>query len=146
MSEAAEALRQVIEGEDFKAPSQMVSRVTAVQACRVLPGLPYSIATNVAHADVWNRLWLTRLLREPKFNPFPDFPKVEEVDWPRVRSSFLSSLEKAHGIATAEPFQHHCKSDEDAEVLLLRIAVHTSYHLGQIYLLKRALQSVSKTG
>jgi hypothetical protein len=140
VSITSEALRQLLEGADFQTPAKVISRIAAKQACKVLPGLPYSIATNVAHADIWNRVWLNRLLGEPRFNPFPDFPPVPEKDWPDVRAKFLHHIVRAHELASADPFVHSCESDEAANKLLLRIAVHTSYHLGQIVLLKRALK------
>ncbi len=147
MNETAEALRQLIEGDDFQTPAKLVARIKASQACKVLPGLPYSIATNVAHTDIWNQVWLNRLTGEPKFNPFPDFPVIAESDWSKVRAMFLRNLERASELATSDPFAHRCSSDEAAKKLLLKIAVHTSYHLGQIVLLKRALRAVdSETG
>ena len=136
-----EALRQIIEGDDFEPGKVLLKNVKAEAAVRVVKGLPYSLATNVAHADIWNRLWLTRLEGEKKFNPFPDFPVVSEKEWPEVRASFLQNLNRAYEIACAEPFEHHCKTDAAAVKVLLKIAVHTSYHLGQIKLLKRALRS-----
>ena len=141
MEHVREALRQVIEGDDFDSPATLLKNIKAEAAVRVVPGFPYSLATNVAHTDIWNALWLTRLEGQPKFNPFPDFPEVSEEDWPKVRSAFLANLNRAYEIACAEPFEHSCKTDATATKLLLKIAVHTSYHLGQIKLLKRALRA-----
>lgn len=140
MESIREALRQVVEGADFEPASSTLKTVKAADAVTVLPGMPYSLATNVAHADIWNRLWLARLEGKPKFNPFPDFPEVSEADWPNVRASFLENLNRAYEIACAEPFTHHCKSDESARNTLLKIGVHTAYHIGQMKLLKRALR------
>jgi hypothetical protein len=136
-----EALRQVVEGDDFEPPSKLLKTVKADAAVRVVAGLPYSLATNVAHADIWTRLWLARVEGKPKLNPFPDFPVVKEKDWPNVRDQFVGNLQRAYDIACAEPFEHHCKNDESAVKTLLKIAVHSAYHLGQIKLLKRALRA-----
>jgi hypothetical protein len=144
MEHIREALRQVIEGADFDSPRTLLKTVKADAAVRIAPGLPYSIATNVAHADIWNRQWVGRLDGKPKTNPFPDFPVVKEKDWPKVRDSFLATLERAYEIACAEPFEHACKTDESAERALLKVAVHTAYHLGQIKLLKRASRTTKK--
>ena|SRR2546421_4309073 len=144
MEHVQEILRQVIQGEDFESPATMLKSVKAEAATRILPGFPYSLATNVAHADIWNRLWLARLEGTPKFNPFPDFPPQSEKDWPKVRDQFLANFERAYAIACAEPFVHKCRTDAIAEKTLLKIAVHTSYHLGQIKLLKRALRATSR--
>lgn len=140
IDQVREALRQVVEGDDFEPASKLLKNVKADAAVKVVPGLPYSLATNVAHADIWNRLWLTRLEGKLRFNPFPDFPSVSEMEWPRVRDDFIKNLDKALSIASKQPFKHKCKSDEIAMKTLLKIAVHSAYHIGQIKLLKRALR------
>lgn len=137
MDDVRELLRQAWEGDDFGAPAGVLKGVSDKTATLVLPGAPYSIATNVAHADIWQRLWLARLEGTPKFNPFPDFPAVEAKDWAAVRRSFLEHFEKACALASAEPFRHSAKSDAAARKLLTKIAVHNTYHVGQIVLLKR---------
>lgn len=144
MEDVREALLQVIEGRDFTPPAELLKNVKADRACTVLPGLPYSLATNVKHTDIWNCVWLHRLEGKPKFNPFPDFPVVVPADWPQVRDEFLANLNRALEIATAEPFAHMCRKEETARKMLLQIAVHTSYHIGQMKLLKRALSPRAK--
>ncbi len=144
MDDVRELLRQVWEGTDFASPTKLLSPVTARSAVQVLPGCPYSIATNVTHADIWQRLWLARLVGQPKFNPFPDFPVVGPKDWPVVRASFLVNFEKAVAIANAEPFLHSAASDQIARKLLTKIAVHNAYHLGQVALLKRLLRAAKR--
>lgn len=134
-----EALRQVVQGEDFQPASQLLKTVRAADATKRLPGMPYSLATNVEHADIWNRLWLGQLEGKKRFNPFPDFPVVDESEWSRTRDQFLANLERAYEIACAEPFEHRCRSDASAVKVLLKIAVHSAYHVGQMRLLKRAL-------
>lgn len=141
MQYVREALRQVVEGADFESPAALLKSVKAEAAVRVVSGLPYSLATNVAHADIWNRQWLARLEGKPKFNPFPDFPVVAAEEWAGVREAFVGNLDRAYEIACAEPFVHSCPSDATAAKTLLKIAVHSAYHLGQIKLLKRAIRS-----
>lgn len=124
-------------------PAKMLATVSAKNAVVVPPGCPYSIATNVAHAEVWQRLWLARLqgLRRPKiWKEEPDFPVVPPERWPEVRQAFLDGLETALRIAGAEPFAHQMESDEAAYRTLNQIAVHGAYHVGQIRLLKRILR------
>ena len=140
MNTIQEALRQVLEGEDFEAGLAVVKSVKAEVAVKRLPGLPYSIATNVAHTDIWNRLWLAKLEGKPRFKPFPDFPVVSKEDWPAVRGAFVQNLSRAYEIACAEPFVHSCDDDDAAHKTLLKIGVHSAYHIGQIVLLKRALR------
>lgn len=133
----AEALRQAWEGDDFMPAGKLLSRITPVQAARRLDGAPYSLLTNVAHAEFWQRLWLARLknLRRPKITDDWRVPQPEE--WPQVRSDFLSGFAEALEIARSKPFRHEMKSDVAARKTLLKIALHNSYHLGQMRLLKR---------
>lgn len=144
MEEVREAIRQLTEGADFNPPSKVLGSLSGKSACQLLPGVPYSIATNVAHAEIWNRLWLNRLTGGPRFNPYPDFPAVPEEEWEGVRDTFLAGLDKASACANAEPFVYSCRSASDARRLLLKIAIHTSYHLGQVVLLKRMLRMRSR--
>ena len=136
MNSAHAALRQVIEGRDFDPPATLLSNISAANAVRVLPGAPYSIATNIAHADIWQCVWLCQLEGKPKFNPFPDFPIVAKEDWPTVRAAFLENLQRAYAIAAEVS-----DDDEKLTAKLLKFAVHGSYHLGQVKLLKRMLRA-----
>jgi len=141
METAREVLRQLWEGDDFTPPVKLLSNISAPAAVTLLPNTPYSIATNVAHADIWQRLWLCRLQGKPKFNPFPDFPVVEAADWASVRESFLENFQLALNLARAEPCVALAKSHDMATKLFIKIAVHNAYHVGQVALLKRILRS-----
>ncbi len=139
----AETLRQVIEGMDF-APAKRLVNIKAGLACEKRDGFPYSIATNIWHCDYWNRLWLARLRgeRRPAKNIWAeDWQVPGEEDWKEVRDRFLENLTAAYQIASAQPFQHAMKSDEEAAKVLNQIAVHTAYHVGQVALLKRMLKA-----
>jgi len=135
---------QLCNGADFDSPEKLLRTVSAEKAAQIPTGSPYSIATNVAHAEIWQRIWLTSLANTPRPNPFPDFPIIEPNDWPNVRQSFLAGLEQARQIATTEPLAHKMKSDDQAIAALSRIALHAAYHLGQVKLLKRQLR-IQKT-
>jgi hypothetical protein len=103
--------------------------------------MPYSLATNVAHTEIWNRVWLARLMGLPSIKPYPDFPSVKPEDWPSVRGNFLEGLRQAQQIAGSQPFAHCCSDEAAARKLLIKIAAHTAYHVGHFVLLKRALRS-----
>ena len=137
--DAAETLRQIIEGDDFSTPAGLLRSIKASVAVAVPPGCPYSIATNVKHALLWQELWLCRLrgVTQPKIVMGQDFPEVSEAEWPEVRSAFVAGLEEAFVIAKRVPFTHGVKDDEIAVRTLLKIANHGAYHLGQVQLLKR---------
>lgn len=134
MSEVAESLRQIVEGEDFSTPAGLLRSIKAVTAVRVPVGCPYSIATNVKHALLWQDLWLAKLRGEqpPKIVPGQDFPEVSEAEWPAVRKAFVDGLNEAVEIAKGD-------TDEAAIKTLYKIGNHGAYHLGQVQLLKRIL-------
>ena len=137
----AEALRQIVDGDDFSTPSGLLRTIKPEMAAVVPPGCPYSIGTNVKHAALWQSLWLCRLRgeKQPKLVVGKDFPEVAAAEWPEVRREFVEGLEEALAIARREPFTHGAKSDDLAIRTLLKIANHGAYHLGQVQLLKRIL-------
>lgn len=138
-SVAAEALRQVRDGTDFAVPAKVLSRIPAGKACLTLPEFGYSLATYVLHADFWQVIWLNRLTGQRSPSMLEDWRVARAAEWPDIRRGFLSRLDHAIALAEAEPFHHASKSDEIAIKLLLEIAVHDAYHVGQFVLLKRAL-------
>ena len=138
-SVAAEALRQVRDGTDFAMPSKVLSRIPAEKACLMLPEFGYSLATYVLHSDFWQVIWLNRLTGQRAPSMLADWQVAEPEDWPSIRFGFLNRLDQAIALAEAEPFLHAMKSDDLAIKVLLEIAVHDAYHVGQFVLLKRAL-------
>ncbi|HLK15098.1 MAG TPA: DinB family protein [Fimbriimonadaceae bacterium] len=133
MNPAWEALNQLIEGKDFDPPARLLSNIKPEAAVRVPAGAPYSVATNVAHTDIWNRVWLNQIEGKPRGNPFPDFPVIEEAAWAGVRERFLEHLVRARELAETQ-------TNSKQVGRLIQIAVHTAYHVGQIKLLKRMLR------
>jgi len=138
---AAEALRQLIDGEDFPPPRQVLSRIPIASAARVPNGAKFSLLTYVEHANFWHRVWLGRLRGERAPNITQDWRVPEASEWPAVRDEFLAGLEEAHRLASAQPFAHAMRSDEKAVKTLLQIAIHDTYHVGQFVILKRLVRS-----
>lgn len=137
---AAEALRQVRDGRDFQVPAKVLARIPANDACRVLPEFGRSLATYVLHTDFWQVVWLNRLrgLRAPSM--LADWREATPDQWPAIRKQFLTNLDAAVALAEAKPFQHKMKDDATAVKILLELALHDAYHVGQFVLLKRALR------
>lgn len=137
---AAEALRQVRDGRDFQVPAKVLARISADDACRVLPEFGRSMATYVLHADFWQVVWLNRLrgLRAPSM--IDDWREATPEQWSTIRDQFLANLDAAVSLAEANPFQHKLKDDATAVKVLLELALHDAYHVGQFVLLKRALR------
>ncbi len=127
-----EAIRQFAEGEDFWSMADITGDLTPEQACQVIPGAPYSIATNLAHALFWQDRWLRRLngIEVPKgYSDEEDFPPVSEAEWHGVRDRFLAGVDEARKLSEGEPDAKRAK-------WLLQIVLHGSYHAGQISLLR----------
>lgn len=136
--------RQLLEGWDVPTPAGLL-RVKAEDAARELAGMPYSLLTNLNHAVHWQRLWLASLHGEPKPSGMAvwtgDWRVPEASRWKDLRAEFLAGLEEARRIAESEPFDHRLPNDDRAIEILVAIAVHATYHLGQMNLLKRVARA-----
>jgi len=139
MMHAHEALIQVREGRDFPPPRQVLNRVRPEDACRRVEVLGRSLAELVWHADFWQQIWLARLTGERARPITEDWYRPPPEEWNDTRERFLSNLDRA--VAIAESGEHRMRSDEIAERVLLQIAVHDAYHIGQWVLIKRALRN-----
>jgi uncharacterized damage-inducible protein DinB len=129
VANSSEALRQFIIGVDFWSIRDLTGDLTAEQACARAEGAPYSIATQLGHALFWQERWLAELRGETlneEYSEEEDFPQISPEDWPRLRSRYLEGLTEARE-----------GSDNHAQHLISQIAVHGSYHAGQIALLRR---------
>lgn len=139
MMHAHEALIQVRDGRDFPPPRQILNRVNPMDACRRVPTLGRSLAELVWHTDFWQQIWLARLEGNRARPITEDWFQPEPEAWEETRERFLDNLDRA--VAIAESGQHRMKSDEIAERVLLQIAVHNAYHVGQWVQVKRALRN-----
>ena len=137
---AAEALRQVWEGQDFPPPKRILSNVKAEDAAKTPPGFKYSLLTLVEHCNLWNGIWVGRLVDRKRPDMTKDWRVPKPSEWPEVRAKFIELMEEALAIAEAKPFRHRMKSKEAAVEALLQIAAHTAYHVGQFVLVKRAVR------
>lgn len=138
---AAEALRQVWLGRDFPPPKQVLSNVNAEDAAKIPPGFKYSLLTLVEHCNLWNGIWLGRLVDRKRPDMTKDWRVPKPSEWQEVRQRFIDGMEEALSIAEAKPFRHKMKSKEAAVEALLQISVHTAYHVGQFVLVKRAIKT-----
>lgn len=139
-SAVIELYRQIWEGDDIPPPASLLRNIKQETAALKLPRMPYSILTNLEHADFWQRIWLGKLNGKRAESFMKDWRMPADTEWKAVKSSFLENFREAMRIAASEPFEHKMKSDEVAVRTLLQLAIHTSYHLGQVNLLKRELR------
>lgn len=139
-----ELFDEILNGRNAPTPMGLL-RVSASEACRRLPGMPYSIATNLAHANRWQSYWLARLRGDKRSSLMEqwkeDWHEPTPAEWPALRKSFIDGVAEARDVAASSPFRHGAKTDRDAVRLLVAIATHSAYHLGQMNLLKRALRA-----
>ncbi len=125
MDVLVEAFRQVNDAEDFHDPKSLLEGVTAEQAC-AHEGNRYSIATYVAHADYWQKLWLGLVFRPVREEL--DWPNPTPEEWPAIRDSFVANWALAIERAKAA-------TDDKGRQTYLRIVLHNVYHIGQIFVL-----------
>jgi uncharacterized damage-inducible protein DinB len=131
----------ILEGREFPTPMQAMN-LKSTSAAETKPGVPYSAATNLVHAVLWQDFWLKRLDTGKRGSEsaiwFADSWKpASDEAWEGLRKRLVAGLVEARRIAASEPFDHRMDSDDAAAETLLRIALHTSYHLGQLNLLRR---------
>lgn len=128
----------IIEGYDIPTPAATV-KVSAERAAIQHPGVPYSLLTNLAHTVLWQDIWLQGLAGGKGKGGMQDWKNDWRVpdpsEWEALRKRFLEGLKAARAYCQGTP--HQAESDEKAADLLIRIAVHASYHVGQMALLKR---------
>lgn len=140
---AVQMLQEIRDGRDIPSPSALIGRMKAEDAARELPGFRYSILTYVAHAVLWQDIWLAQLRGGSRPKMIEDWRTPDPSEWPELRQRLLEGLAEAIALAEAGPTAHK-KSEEDAMKLLVHIGIHLSYHLGQIKMIKRAIAEEKK--
>ncbi len=132
--------QQILEGWDIPTPGGLL-RVKQDAAAATLPAMPYSMVENLAHAVYWQELWLGALAgdkRPPEMEVWKNnWRKPGPAEWGDLRKRFCAGLENARSWCGEGFATHKRPSDEDAVDKLLAIAIHASYHMGQLNLLKR---------
>lgn len=135
MNPLLEVTFQYVEPVDFDAATSMLANLSPADACRVAPGAPYSVATNVLHAAIWQDQWLAFIEETtPSGESRKDWPDVTEAEWPAVQSRFLEGMKRAVRLASNPDLS------EDQQRRVVRIAIHGAYHLGQISLLTQMVK------
>lgn len=144
MKAIAQMLKDVRKGKDFPAISALIGRMRSEDAEVKVPGQPYSILTYVAHSVFWQDLWLAQIRGEKRPSIIDDWRVPSADEWPTLRQRLFDGLDEAIEIAETNPLPHKMKSEVEAQKALYRIAIHLSYHVGQIKTLKRAVTDAKK--
>jgi uncharacterized damage-inducible protein DinB len=136
-------------------PIACVEDLPAELATRNVGGFPHSIAALVFHMNYWMNYELRRIREERPTYPehaaesWPKNSKVAEAEWDCVRRDFAWFLAEYERMAksSAQELQRQVESMREGdkkhagsvEAVLWQMAVHNSYHVGQIALIRRML-------
>ncbi len=138
-----EAIRQMIEGQDYTPLERLIADLTPDQAVLKPAGSPYSIATLAWHTWYWNNFWMIAIrgVGDPTggLNPHATWPEVAAEDWPGIRSRLAEVLDQSRQLAEREDLDRITWRDQTVGTNLLQIAIHSAYHIGQITLLRQEL-------
>jgi uncharacterized damage-inducible protein DinB len=159
MSEAKnqQTLLELLYGKGAHAnPIAAVQGIPAELATRKLEGYPHSICQIVGHMNFWMDYELRRIRQED-----PPYPKhaadswpsnssaANDAEWKQIVARFGTSIEELSALAQADQellnrevkATHPVHHQQSSSVLavLWQTAVHNSYHVGQIVLLRRLL-------
>ena len=146
-------LASVLAGESVHLePVRILDGLTDAQAHTKPHGLPYSIADIVAHICFWQE-WFNACLVSG-FTGIPThsvdgWPAAPAGGWDMLRERFVRSIDEAKRITTDAksltdpllPSEANVASlaRESRGSALLRGALHTSHHLGQIITMRRLM-------
>ena len=139
-------------------PIASVQGIPAELASRRLQGYPHSIFQILSHLNFWMEYELHRIKQADP--PYPahageSWPShsspVSGGDWKQAEARFVALIGKLAALALSDPeflnrevkATHAVHSQQSSSVLavLWQTAVHNSYHVGQIVLLRRLLNS-----
>jgi uncharacterized damage-inducible protein DinB len=132
---------QILDGWDIPKPEATL-KVSEDDAYTDFEPIPYTLATNLHHAVLWQRFWLNKLAggrRKSGMQEWKnDWRVPDRTEFRALRAEFLEGLAQARQIAASDPLEHSLPTDDEAIETLIQIAVHGAYHLGQINLIKRS--------
>jgi hypothetical protein len=137
-----EVLRQVVEGDDFTPPAELLMDLTSEQATAAVGGSVESIASIVWHTLFWVDAWNAAVegdIGRLKWIPNDEtWPAVTADDWPELRDRFIAALATSQRLAASVSADAPGMPESRTAIQnLLQIAVHTAYHLGQIVTIRR---------
>jgi len=151
------ALTELLRGRGAHAdPIACVEDISAELAARQVAGFPHSIGQLVSHINYWMEYELRRIrgLRpvypEHSSESFPGAPSpadAEEWDGLRARMKELlvefAELSKSSPLELQREVESVYQGDKNVagtlEAVLWQMVAHTSYHVGQIAMVRRVL-------
>ena len=153
----SQALLELLHGKGAHVdPVACIEDVPPDLAIRKPDGFAHSIADLLFHMNYWMRYELCRIHGEkakyPEHNA-ESFPQLEltESEWDTLKLDFVSNINEFARLAESSPdeLDRQVESVHDGdkkvaanlESVLWQIAVHNSYHTGQIAQLRRAMKT-----
>jgi uncharacterized damage-inducible protein DinB len=151
-----QALTELLRGKGAHAdPIACVEDISAELAAREVAGFPHSIGQLVFHIDYWMEYELRRIrghrpaYPEHSVESFPSAPSADEREWDRLRTRMVELLGEFAELAKSSPqeLRREVESAHEGdknvagtlEGVLWQMVAHTSYHVGQIALMRRVL-------
>lgn len=146
-----EAVRRGLRGQGAHVePDAALEGLSVPQAGARLPGHPHTIWEVLGHVVFWQEQWITAVK-----GGTPVLPKHAEGGWPTTGSprdadefrdalaDFGASLREAERLASEGDLERAVPEilGGTAGFALLNLAHHNSYHLGQVVLLRRAMDA-----
>jgi uncharacterized damage-inducible protein DinB len=153
----SDALIELLRGKGAHAdPVACVEGLSAELAARKIAGFPHSIAHLVFHMNYWMDYDLRRIAGERP--PYPthnaeSFPSgaapADAQEWEGLKERFAALITDSAALASSsgQELERHIEATHSShnqraatlEAVLWQLAVHNSYHVGQIALLRRMM-------
>jgi uncharacterized damage-inducible protein DinB len=151
------ALTELLRGKGAHAdPIACVEDISAELAARQVAGFPHSIGQLVFHMNYWMEYEVRRIRGERPAYPehsaesFPASPSpADAAEWDRLRTRLAELLGAFAESAKSSPqeIQREIESvhagDKNVagtlEAVIMQMVAHTSYHMGQIAMVRRVL-------
>jgi uncharacterized damage-inducible protein DinB len=151
------ALTELLRGKGAHAdPMACVEDISAEVAARQVAGFPHSVGQLVFHINYWMEYELRRIRgQRPKYPEHsaesfpPALSPTDEQEWDRLRTRMRELLGEFAALAKSSPqeLQREVESVHEGdknvagtlESVLWQMVAHTSYHVGQIAMIRRVL-------
>jgi uncharacterized damage-inducible protein DinB len=149
------ALTELLRGKGAHAdPIACVEDISAEVAARLVTGFPHSIGQLVFHINYWMDYELRRIRGQRPAYPehsSESFPAsaLDVAEWDRLRARMANLLGEFAALAKSSPqeLRREIESAHDGdknvagtlEAVLWQMVAHTSYHVGQIAMIRRVL-------
>lgn len=151
------SLTELLRGKGAHAdPLACVEDLSAELAARPVPGFPHSVGQLLFHINYWMNYELRRIRGErPKYpehsaESFPTSPSPANAqEWDQLRRDFSWFLAEYATLAKSSPqeMQRQIESSREddtkvagtLEAVLWQMVAHTSYHIGQIVVIRQML-------